>query len=178
MTTRQGFMWLALAAVITLLAGGGYTVAQQVVRHDADHPQVEMARDAAAKLSAGAPPSSVLPSTAVDLRSSPDPYLIVVNDSGAIVASSATLDGERVIPPAGVFDYVRAHGEDTISWQPDAGVRSAIVVDAYRGGFVVAGRSLESTENLESSLLLWTFLGWAAAMIVIGTIAFTRRRRW
>jgi hypothetical protein len=168
---------LVAAAAVTVLFGGGYVAAQQSVRHAGDHPQIEMARDAISKLQAGAGPSSVLPKTAIDLARSKDPYLIVLDPQGKVLASSATLEGVQVVPPAGVFDYVRSHGEDTISWQPAPGVRSAIAVDAWENGFVVAGRSLEDTENLESSLLDWALGGWLVTMLVLGGVAAIRLRR-
>src|SRR5690349_6702809 len=108
-----------------------------------------MARDVAGKLNAGADPQSVVSGAPIDIASSADSYLIVVDSNGAVLASSAQLDGRAVIPPSGVFAYVHDHGEDVISWQPAAGVRSAIVVDSYRGGYVVAGRSLTGTEQAE-----------------------------
>lgn len=176
MSRRYLMTTLVVAAAVTVLFGGGYVAAQQSVRHAADHPQIEMARDAASKLDAGASPSSVLPVSAVDLEHSKEAYLIVVDPSGKVLASSATLGGVQVVPPAGVFDYVRSHGEDTISWQPAPGVRSAIAVDAFTSGFVVAGRSLEDTENVESGLLDWALGGWLVSMLLLGGIATIRRR--
>jgi hypothetical protein len=171
---------LVAAAAATVLIGGGYVAAQQSVRHAADHPQIEMARDAIGKLQAGASPDSVLPKQAVDLgRTTPlskDPYLIVIDPGGKVLASSVTLGGAQPLPPAGVFDYVRAHGEDVLTWQPAPGVRSAIVVDSWEHGFVVAGRSLEDTENVETSLLDWALGGWLATMLVLGGIATIRLR--
>jgi hypothetical protein len=179
MTSRAPVLWLGLAGAITLLAGGGYVVAQQLVRHAADHPQVEMARDAAAKLGAGATPESVLPKRAVDISNpnASDPYLIVLDSSGTVLASSVTMQGEQPLPPPGVFDHVRAHGEDVITWQPAQGVRSAIVVDAYSGGFVVAGRSLLATESLEANLLAFAGLGWVGAVLVLLALAWLVNRR-
>ena len=177
MTSRSLTVWIVLAGVVTLLFGGGYVLAQQAARHAADHPQVEMAHDAVAKLQAGASVDSVLPRIKVDIASSPDPYLIVVDQGNRVIASSATLGGDPTVPPSGVFDYVRTHGEDTVTWQPAPGVRSAIVVDAFEGGFVVAGRSLIGTENLESSLLGWAAFGWSATLLVLGGVAAIRLRR-
>jgi len=51
------------------------------------------------------------------------------------------------------------------------------VVDAFEGGFVVAGRSLIGTENLESSLLGWAAFGWSATLLVLGGVAAIRLRR-
>jgi hypothetical protein len=181
MSQRFLMTTLVAAGAVTVLFGGGYVAAQQSVRHAGDHPQIEMARDAIGKLQAGASPDSVLPKEAVDLaRQSPlskDPYLIVVDNEGKVLASSVTLGGAQPLPPAGVFTYVRAHGEDVISWQPAPNVRSAIVVDSWDYGFVVAGRSLEDTENAESSLLDWALGGWVAAMLVLGGFAAIRSRR-
>jgi hypothetical protein len=72
-----------------------------------------MAREAAGKLNAGSDPQSLMNVTPVDIASSSDTYLIVVDSNGALLASSAQLDGRAVIPPSGVF--VRDHGEDVIS---------------------------------------------------------------
>jgi len=177
MTQRFLMTVLVAAAAVTVLVGGGYVAAQQSLRHAGDHPQIEMARDAIGKLQAGASPTSVLPNTAVDLARSKDPYLIVIDEEGKVLATSVTLDGVQPVPPAGVFDYVRAHGEDTVTWQPAPGVRSAIVVDSWDHGFVVAGRSLQDTEDAESSLLDLALGGWVAAMLVLGGIAALRTRR-
>lgn len=164
---------LGLAA--TLLAGLGFVVVQQVVRHAADHPQIEMARTAVAKLNAGSSPASVMPAGRVDMALSPASFLMVLDSQQNVVASSATLGGGTAIPPSGVFDYVSGHGEDVITWQPAPGVRIAIAVDAFKGGFVVAGRSLRDTENTESDLVWWAVAAWAAALVLVGGVMFRLR---
>ena len=66
-----------------------------------------------------------------------------------------------------------------ISWQPAAGVRSAIVVDSFHGGYVVAGRSLTGTEQAKSALGLWAIFGWAAAVLLAGGPSLiVQRARW
>ena len=105
----------------------------------------------------------------MDIARSTDPFVIVVDGQRAVLASSASLDGQVVLPPAGVFDYVRSHGEDQITWQPAAGVRSWIVVDAFRGGFVIAGRSPADGEAAVYLLMFWgslAALGLAAVSAV------------
>jgi hypothetical protein len=156
-----------------------FVVAQQQLRSAANHPQVEIAREAAGELSTGANPQSVVNGAPVDIASSSDTYLIVVDSNGVLLASSAQLQGRAVIPPSGVFAYVRDHGEDIISWQPAAGVRSAIVVDSFGGGYVVAGRSLSGTEQAEGALGLWAIVGWAAAVLLAGGLSLVvQRARW
>lgn len=162
--------------MVTLLAAGIYVVRQQQIRSAANHPQTSLARHAVSLLNQGANVQAVVPTRQIDIGRSPDPYLIVVDGQGNLLATSAVLDGAPVIPPSGVFDYVRSHGEDVISWQPAAGVRSAIVVDSFSGGFVVAGRSLQPTEDMESQLGIWVVIGWLAVMAVIGGAALGRGR--
>lgn len=170
---------MLLSGLVTVATFVGFIFVQQQLRGAANHPQVEMAREAAGKLNAGANPQSLVSGGPVDIASSSDTYLIVVDSNGALLASSAQLHGSAVIRPSGVFAYVRDHGEDTISWQPAAGVRSAIVVDSYHGGYVVAGRSLSGTEQAESALGVWAIFGWAAAMLVAGGLSFVvQRARW
>jgi hypothetical protein len=169
-------LWIVLSVLVTVAAFAAFIAVQQQLRGAANHPQMEMAREAAGKLSAGANPQSVVNGAPVDIASSSDPYLIVVDSNGALLASSAQLEGRAVSPPSGVFAYVRDHGEDIISWQPAAGVRSAIVVDSFHGGYVVAGRSLTGTEQAESALGLWAIFGWAAAVLLAGGLSLIARR--
>jgi hypothetical protein len=177
MSSRSPLVWIFFGLAATLIFGGGYVAAQQQARHAADHPQIEMARDAVDRLEAGASPESVLPKTTVDIARSPDAYLIVVDQEDRVLASSATLGGNPVVPPRGVFDFVRAHGDETVTWQPAPGVRSAIAVDAFEAGFVVAGRSLAATESQEAGMLSWAIGGWAATLLVLGALAAVRLRR-
>jgi hypothetical protein len=116
-----------------------------------------MAEDAAAVLARGDRVESVLPTTQVDLEQSIAPFITVFDDTGTPLASSGLLHGQMPAIPAGVFDYVRQHGEDRITWQPEPGVRQAIVVVSYTGdhsGFVVAGRSLREVERREDQALM------------------------
>jgi hypothetical protein len=169
-------LWILLSGLATALVFASVIVVQQQLRSAANHPQAEMAREAAAKLDAGADPRSLVNIATVDIANSSEAYLIVVDSNGTLLASSAQLRGSSVIPPSGVFAYVRDHGEDTISWQPAAGVRSAIVVDSFHGGYVVAGRSLTGTEQAESTLGPWSILGWAAAVLLAGCLSLLVQR--
>lgn len=130
-------------------------MARQAIQQPANHPQAEMAQAAASRLNSGETPASVVPSSKVDIAASADPYLIVVDGQGSVLASSATLHGAAAVPPSGVFDYTRAHGEDRVTWQPTPNVRSWIVVDTFNGGFVVAGRSPASGEADGYLAMFW-----------------------
>jgi hypothetical protein len=156
--------WLPVAAATTVLAGVVYVAVQQDIRSGADDPQVQLAEDARSRLEAGAAPESVLPPGPVDLRRSLAPYVVVFDTRGRPLASSGVLDGDTPVPPAGVLEHARGAGVDRISWEPAAGVRSAIVVLPYRDGFVLAGRSLRRVEERELALEVEVGLGWLVAL--------------
>ena len=62
-----------------------------------------------------------------------------------------------VAPPAGVFAVAKQNGENRRTWQPEPGVRNAIVVLPYsvdgEQGYVIGGHSLRETEDRERFLL-------------------------
>ncbi len=143
--------WVPLALGIVVLSGTMYGIGQQILRQGANDPQLQMARDAAAALENGAVPASVVQrGVSVNLNESLAPFISVYDDAGVSLESTGVLDGKPPVPPKGVFDYTRTHGEDRITWQPASGVRLAIVVVRYEGtrpGFVIAGRSLAEVEH-------------------------------
>jgi len=166
--------WLPLAAVTTLLCGLVYLAVQQSLRQGANDPQIQMAEDAAAALSAGAAPESVLPVARVEISTSLAPFMVIYSDTGEPLASSALLHGTTPNLPSGVFDYTRQNGEDRVSWQPETDVRIAAVVVAYGGaqpGFVLTGRSLREVENRESQVEQMTGIAWlvtlAGSLVVV-----------
>ena len=164
--------WFPLAAVACVLCVLVHLAVQQSLRWGANDPQIQMAEDAAAVLAAGGTPESVLPSTMVEISSSLAPFLVIYNDAGQPVASSAILHGATPLLPAGVFDNARQNGEDRVSWQPEAGVRMAAVVVPYGGpqpGFVLAGRSLREVEKREGQLGQITLI--AGLAILAGSLA-------
>jgi len=160
--------WLPMAFIITAMCAVVYLVVQQVLRQGANDPQIQMAEDAATILAAGGSAESVLPAGKIELTRSVAPFIVVFNESGNPIASSALLNGEMPILPAGVFDYVRQHGEDRITWQPQPGVRMATVVvnsNANGSGFVMAGRSLREVEKRVDQLSMETGILWLLTIL-------------
>jgi hypothetical protein len=120
-----------------------------MLRQNADDPQIQLAEDTAAALARG--------------------------QSSA--GGSGYLHERLPGLPAGIFSYARQHSVDRVTWQPEPGVRSAIVVVSYGGGqpgFVMAGRSLRDTERRADNLLGLTALGWlltvAASLVVVAVV--------
>jgi hypothetical protein len=139
-----------LLTLTTFVAGAGYLISQQVLRMSANDPQIQLAEDAANRVSRGEIPSAIIPERQIDMASSLAPFIIFYDGSGHPVAGSALLGRSIPAMPRGVFDYVRAHGEERVTWQPRPGVRIASVVTRTPGGFVVAGRNLREIELRES----------------------------
>jgi hypothetical protein len=156
--------WIPLAVVISALCGLVYLAVQQELRQSANDPQIQIAEDAGRALENGAAADSQVPADPVAVESSLAPFVMVFDDSGKVAGSSATLRGETPQLPAGVLDYVRTHGEDRVTWQPESGVRIAAVVVRINGahpGFVLAGRSLREVEVREDNALTVAGVAWA-----------------
>jgi hypothetical protein len=163
--------WLPLAIVTAGLCALVYLTVQQSLRMGANDPQIQMAEDAASHLNAGASVDSIMPSAQVEIAESLAPFLMVFDDSGKVLASSATLHAAVPAYPVGVLNYTRQRGQDRVTWQPEVGVRMATVVVTYKNGFVVAGRSLTEVEIRESQVEQLSGLAmlgiWAATLVVI-----------
>jgi hypothetical protein len=175
--------WLPLALVIVFVSGLLYVTVQQSLRMGANDPQIQMAEDAAVALAAGANPQSVLTNTVVDISTSLAPFLVIYNINGKPLASSGLYHGVAPLLPEGVFTFTRQNGEDRVSWQPEPGVRAAVVVVAYAGsqpGFVMAGRSLREVEiretNLEKITGIAMLLALAGLLFVIVLLEFWQTR--
>jgi hypothetical protein len=171
-------LWLPSAGVATVLAFALYVGVQQAQRADADDPQVQMARDAAAALSNGAAASDVVGSGNVDIEQSLAPWVVVYDAGGNAVASSGSFRGRPpVIPDQARADA--ADGERAFTWQPTDGLRLATVVEPYAGGTVVAARSMQLVEERETRTLAIAVAAWlaAAAAAFAGAVAGVWLRR-
>jgi hypothetical protein len=175
------FNALILAGIATGIALALYAIPQQVLRNGANDPQVQLATDAVARIEDGAVPSDAVPAGNVDMARSLAPFVIAYDDQGHPLASQAKLNGGIPAPPAGVFDYVRQHGEERVSWQPILGrvrgVRVAAVIERVGGahpGFVLAGRSLREVEAREEQVAQMAGLTWLGmlTLIAVGTAIY------
>jgi len=164
-------IWLPIAAATSGLAIIVYGAGQQNLRLTADDPQVALAQRTAVRLDSGMAPVAAVPAEPVDLARSLDPFVLVFDANGHLLASSATLNNQVPDYPTGVFDTVRARGEDRVTWQPRTGVRSATVAVAWEGGFVVAGRSLRLTEQHIGQIGLVIGAGWLATLTLVAVAA-------
>jgi hypothetical protein len=161
--------WLPIAVVVVAICGLVYLAVQQSLRQNANDPQIQMAEDAASALAAGTAAETFLPGARIDIGQSLAPFLIFYSDGAAAVASSGVLHDQVPVPPLGVFDYVRQHGEERVTWQPERGVRIASVIIRTRGpipGYVLAGRSLREVEKRELQVQIQAGVALAASLAV------------
>jgi hypothetical protein len=163
-------VWLPVIAVATVLIGVMYVVVQQDLRSGANDPQLEMAQDLAGRLATGDGATQVAAGPVVDLSRSLAPFVIVLDESNNVIASTGQLNGITPRPPEGVMKAA-ATERNVLTWQPRSDVRLAIVVQAWRSrtmsGTVIAGRSLREVEHREFELMLEL----AAGLVGVGLAA-------
>ncbi|HYM83363.1 MAG TPA: hypothetical protein VEY67_04345 [Candidatus Dormibacteraeota bacterium] len=169
---RRALAILLPGVVLAVLTCGlVYTVAQQVLRIGANDPQIQLAEDAAAALDHGTGPAAVVPPTRVDVGTSLAPFVVVFDPAGRVLATNGQLDGHDPVPPLGVLSSALPDRRNSVTWQPRPGVRVATVTVAWRGGTVLAGRSLREVEAREDLVLQLCAAG-LAVMLVGLAIAF------
>lgn len=168
--------WLPLGILTAGVCGLVYLAAQQSLRANANDPQIQMAEDAASALNNGAAPEALTPATKVDISTSLAPFLVIFDESGNVLASSATLHGQNPSVPMGILDYVKQNGEDRVTWEPESGVRIAAVIAKSDKGLALAGRSLRETEKRVSQVqalsITATLVICVAILIVIALVEF------
>jgi hypothetical protein len=148
--------WLPFAIVSTILFITIYTVAQQSIRQNANDPQIQLAQDYSNALEKGTGPALIANPTSFDISKTLDNFVIIVDSSNNIIASDAQIGSSQPVPPKGVFDYAGKHDDNRLTWQPQNGVRLAIVVKKYEyngtTGYIVVGRNMQEVEKREDSI--------------------------
>ncbi len=162
---------------------------QQNYRQSLNDPQIQMAEDAVAQLAKDYTPAAVVPrpqtgAAPVDIAASLAPWIAVYDASGTPLESSAELNGAPPRLPAGVFDtsvwnapIIGHHvnsapaNENRFTWQPEPGVREAVVLVAFQTpdgiGYVAAGRNMREVEAREDALAKITALALAAILAAV-----------
>ena len=173
------FQAVLLGVVGSMLALAIYATVQQALRRGANDPQLQMAGDAAVALERGADAAKTVGTVQVDAARSLSPFMIVYDDSGRPVASSVQLNGATPAPPPGVFSFAREHQRDVLTWQPQRGVRIAMVLERIAGehpGFVLAGRSLREVEVREDATWHMVQIAWLGMVMVLALATFVFSR--
>lgn len=158
-------LWLAASFVLTVIFGTIYTAGQQILRMDANDPQIQMVEDIAAQLNNGANPEAFTNANQIDVTKSLSSFVIIYDKTGKVLASSAQLDDKTPELPKGVLDH--ATPQNQVTWQPSDTVRIAAVIQSNNNGYVLAGRSLREVEAREGNILILASLGWVVTEIGI-----------
>lgn len=163
-------IWLALAAMATIILGTAYTLVQQSTRLSVDDAPLAVGQTVKQQLESGASPTDVVPASVVDLKSDSSVFIIVTDSQEHILASSARLDGNTSLPPKGTFDFAAQKGSDHFTWQPAAGARLATRILPYKSpsqtGYVVTGQSLSQAESRINIYGWMTLAAWLAILII------------
>ncbi len=177
--------WLPLAVAIVFIYGFTYLAIQQYIRLSANEILVQYAEGTKERIEKGAPLLHAITGLEpVDMQKSLSPFVIIYDKAGTVQTSSATLHGIAPKLPAGVFAKAMQNGENRRTWQPETGIRNAIVVIPYaitgQEGFIVAGRSLREIEKREQFLRIQIAIGTITTLIatyaIVLIIHITRRR--
>lgn len=159
--------WLPLAVGITALSLLIMLAVQQNYRNGLDDPQMQIAEDTARVVDAGFDPTQLAPKgSAIEISASLGTWVAFYDAQLEPKASTGLLHG--VIPdiPSGVFATAKERGVYAVTWQPEPGVRQALViVPAGEKGYAVAGRNMRAVEDRESKLNFIVLVGWAFTML-------------
>lgn len=161
--------FIPFVILTTAFCGLVFVAVHQSIRQNANDPQIQMSEDSARLLENGEKPEDVTPKAEVDISKSLSVFLIIFDDQGKPVASSAVLKGRIPSPPMGVFDNVRSKGKGRLTWEPSPGIRIAAVITKYNGanpGFVLAGRSIREVEAREHTLFVEVAAAWVGTLVV------------
>lgn len=164
------FHALILGLILTLCGGAASATFQQMLRRGANQPQAQMADSYASEIASGMKPDQVIPHNYIDLERSLEPFAIFYDDQAAPTISTDYLNQTIPTPPPGVFNYLRTHKSDTVTWQPRPNVRIAAVIQRISGpdpGFLLAGRSLRLVEEQESLFWRMALAGWFIMVLIL-----------
>ncbi len=175
-----------LAVALTTIFVAMYIVVQQDYRTGLNDPQIQLAEDGALKLSLGAAPAVLVPreaSASIDIQKSLSPWLVVYDQAGLVLESSAVLNNAPPKLPQGIFNtstwskapmYTQnGMQESRVTWQPEAGVRQALVlVHVSNGMYVALGRNMREVEQRIEHLGEMLFAAWLVTLVALLLTSF------
>lgn len=174
--TGRLIAWLSAAVVVSLIFGSVYASFQQLGRRTANDAPAAAAAAQVQLLGA-----EKVPPPRVELTPESGIFVIIYGPDDQPVSGNATLHGTLPRLPAGVLQTARTAGSDAVTWQPEPGLRLAVVARPAAGKVIVAGQSLTPYEDRDRMVLLFLAAGWLGSMVVLAggnaaTGLLTRRR--
>lgn len=156
-------------AIITVISGIIYAAVHQSHRSGANDPQMQIARDINSKLQHSKPVENFFTDT-IDIAQSLSVFNVLYDGAGEPIRSSGYFKNKMPAIPAGVFEFAKKNGEHDVTWQPQPGVRMAMVIvrsNSFPVRFVASGRSLQEVEGREYNLVTIIFFGWIACIALV-----------
>ena len=170
MRTSNILTHVAAAAIVTIITGVIYATVQQTYRSGANDPQLQIAGDISNKLKTGGIIGKWFNEDTVEISQSLSVFNTLYNDKNEPVVSTGVLNGKLPFLPKGVFDLAKKKGENVFTWQPQNGVRVAVILKSISSSsysFVAVGRSLYEVERREENLRWMILISWLLCMGVI-----------
>jgi hypothetical protein len=168
--------WLAAGIIITLIFGSVYVTLQQIGRHLANAAPAAAAAAQVQQMGSG-----TLTGPRLELTADSGVFVMVFGADNQPTSTTVTLHGALPVLPAGVLETARTSGSDFVTWQPEPGLRMAVVARQAAGNVIVAGQSLTPFEDSDRMSLLFLAAGWLGSMLVLAAAyaatAFTGRRQ-
>lgn len=166
---KQLLPWFAALALVIVTFGTIYIVAQQLLRANANYPQIQMAEDTANALDRGDPPI-VLVYSDVDINQSLAPFSIIYDKNGKVVQGSGKIDGKVPTAPFGILQAADKKDYHTVTWQPTPSARIAAVTVKSKSYYVLSGRSLREVEKNDTLALQLSLIGAIIAMALFAAV--------
>ena len=160
----------AAVMIVTVLCGLIYVTVQHSHRSAANDPQLQIALDLKDAIENNRPTVKWMSEDSVEISKSLTVFKIFYNTNGEPMQSTGFLDGQLPRIPKRVFDFTAKCKEDVLTWQPRAGVRMAMVLEAVNSQqipFVAVGRSLKEVEKRESALVTMVLVAWLVCVGIV-----------
>ena len=162
----------AALMIVTVLCSLIYVTVQQSHRTGANDPQLQLALDLKNAIETDRSTVQWMPRDTIEISKSLSVFKTFYNRNGEPVQSTGFLDGQLPRIPKTVLDFTERNRENVITWQPQRGIRLAMVIESVKSpsiGFVAVGRSLKEVEKRESTLVTMVLVAW---LVCVGVILF------
>ena len=158
-----------LIVIITIIFLIIYAVVQQTYRTGANDPQMQMAQEINSKLEQNRSIEKFFADT-IDIAQSLSVFNVLYDYAGKPIRSSGYLNNKMPELPQGVLEFAKKNTEHDVTWQPEPGVRMAMVIVSSNSApvsFVASGRSLQEVEMRVHDLITIIFFGWMICVALV-----------
>lgn len=167
--------FLLAAGILTILFGTIYVAAQQTIRLGVNQVLEQTSDTAAANLQLGGT-GYYTDEHKVDLARTPALFINTYANDGTPIAGNGYLHNKLPKLPLGVLRHAQPGKDHAVTWEPEAGIRIAIVVAVEDSQYIVSGQSLKPAEATIATVGWLVLTGWLVAQsLLVAGLAITRR---